>query len=91
MMVAPEPRRLSHHPCTPWSSFAKTYKENVYKAGLPVIVFGAYDLKAERKKLEENGVKFRDDFARPEWGIQNLFEDTFGNLILFQERPHPNE
>ncbi|RMD91611.1 MAG: glyoxalase [Calditrichaeota bacterium] len=72
-------------------SFAKTYKESVYKAGLPVIVFGTYDLKAERKKLEEKGVKFRDDLAKPEWGIQNLFEDTFGNLIMLQEISHTNE
>lgn len=66
-------------------SFARTYQENVYKAGLPIIVFGTTDLSAEREKLKNNGVKFRDDLARPEWGIQNLFEDTFGNLIMIEE------
>jgi catechol 2,3-dioxygenase-like lactoylglutathione lyase family enzyme len=63
-------------------SFAKTYQENVYSAGLPIIVFGADDVAAVRKDLESRGVEFRDDLAKPEWGIQNLFEDTFGNLIM---------
>lgn len=66
-------------------SFAKTFQENVYKAGLPIIVFGTTDLQAERKQLKEKGVKFRDDLAKPEWGIENLFEDTCGNLIMLQE------
>jgi catechol 2,3-dioxygenase-like lactoylglutathione lyase family enzyme len=66
-------------------SFAKTYQENVYGAGLPIIVFGADDADAARRDLEAKGVTFRDDLARPEWGIQNLFEDTFGNLIMLQD------
>ena len=63
-------------------SFAKTYQENVYSAGLPIIVFGADDVGAVRGDLESRGVIFRDDLAKPQWGIQNLFEDTFGNLIM---------
>jgi len=66
-------------------SFAKTYQESVYKAGLPVIVFGTTDIHTEIEKLKKRGVKFRDDLARPEWGLQNLFEDTFGNLIMIEE------
>ena len=66
-------------------SFAKTYQESVYNAGLPVMVFGTTDIHAEREKLKKRGVKFRDDLARPEWGLQNLFEDTFGNLIMIAE------
>jgi catechol 2,3-dioxygenase-like lactoylglutathione lyase family enzyme len=67
-------------------SFAKTYQESVYQAGLPIIVFGADDVEAVRKDLESRGVKFRDDLAKPEWGIQNVFEDTFGNLIMIYPR-----
>jgi catechol 2,3-dioxygenase-like lactoylglutathione lyase family enzyme len=66
-------------------SFAKTYQENVYNAGLPIIVFGADNVEAVRSDLESRGVQFRDDLANPQWGIQNLFEDTFGNLIMLQE------
>ena len=65
-------------------SFAKTYQESVYNAGLPIIVFSAEDAEAARKDLESRGVKFRDDLAKPEWELQNLFEDTCGNLIMLQ-------
>jgi catechol 2,3-dioxygenase-like lactoylglutathione lyase family enzyme len=63
-------------------SFAKTYQESVYGAGLPVIVFGADDVAATRSELESRGVRFRDDLAKPDWGIQDVFEDTCGNLIM---------
>ena len=66
--------------------FAKTYQENVHDAGLPIIVFGADDTKDARRKLEARGVKFRDDLAKPDWGLENLFEDTFGNLIMLSAR-----
>ncbi len=66
-------------------SFAKEYQKQIYKAGLPVIVFGVNDVSSEIKKLKNSGVKFRDDLTRPEWGIQNLFEDSFGNLIMLEE------
>ena len=29
-------------------------------------------------------VIFVDDPAMPEWGLQNLFEDTCGNLIMIE-------
>jgi predicted enzyme related to lactoylglutathione lyase len=67
-------------------SFAKTYQESVYGEGLPIIVFSAEDVEAERKSLEARGVAFRDDLAKPDWGLQNLFEDTFGNLIMIQSQ-----
>jgi hypothetical protein len=65
-------------------SFAKTYQESVYGAGLPVIVFDAADAAAERAALEARGVVFRDDLAKPEWGLTDLFEDGCGNLIMLQ-------
>jgi catechol 2,3-dioxygenase-like lactoylglutathione lyase family enzyme len=65
-------------------SFAKTYQENVYSAGLPIMVFSADNVETVRRDLESRGVRFRDDLSKPEWGIQNLFEDTFGNLIMLQ-------
>ncbi len=63
-------------------SFGKSYQESVYDSGLPVIVFGADDVAATRSELQSRGVKFRDDLAKPDWGIQNVFEDTCGNLIM---------
>ena len=66
-------------------SFAKEYQEHIYSAGLPVIVFGVNDLAGEIKRLKSHGVKFRDDLTKIEWGIQNLFEDSCGNLIMLEE------
>jgi len=63
-------------------SFGKLYQENVYKSGLPVIVFSTENIENVRQDLEDRGVKFRDDLAKPEWGLLNLFEDTCGNLIM---------
>lgn len=65
-------------------SFAKTFQEQVYGAGLPIIIFGTDDVDAQRKTLESRGVVFRDDLAKPEWELENLFEDTFGNIIMLQ-------
>lgn len=67
-------------------AFAKTYQESVYKAGLPVIVFGVEDIQKEYERLKKLGVVFRSEPQKTEWGIQTLFEDTCGNLIqLYQE------
>ncbi|GAB4185281.1 MAG: hypothetical protein Kow00108_22770 [Calditrichia bacterium] len=66
-------------------SFGKKYQQSVYKAGLPVIVFSAKNVARERQRLEERGVVFRDDLSKPEYGLENIFEDTCGNLIMLQE------
>lgn len=66
-------------------SFGLDYQSKVYASGLPVIVLGTADLASEVAKLKAKGVHFRDDLTKPEWGIENLFEDTCGNLIMLQE------
>jgi len=65
--------------------FAKQYQEEVYKAGLPIIVFGVSDIASEKKRLKVKGVKFREDLTKKEWGLDNLFEDTSGNIIMLEE------
>lgn len=68
------------------TSFAKTYQESVYEAGLPVIVFGVEDIQKEYERMKKRGVVFRSEPTKTEWGTQALFEDTCGNLIqLHQE------
>ena len=67
--------------------FARTYQRAVYGAGLPIIVFGSDDVAAERERLEAAEVQFRNDLAKPEWGMDHIFEDTFGNLIMLYEAP----
>ncbi|WP_201318534.1 VOC family protein [Paenibacillus sp. EPM92] len=62
-------------------SFAKTYQETLYEAGLPVIVFGVEDIHKEYERLIELGVKFRKEPTKTDWGVEAIFEDTCGNLI----------
>jgi predicted enzyme related to lactoylglutathione lyase len=60
---------------------AKTYQEALYKAELPVIVFGTADIHKEYERLKQLGVVFRKEPTKTDWGIEAVFEDTCGNLI----------
>jgi predicted enzyme related to lactoylglutathione lyase len=60
---------------------AKAFQEGVYKAGLPVIVFGVEDVQKEYERLNHQGVVFTQAPAKTEWGIQAVLDDTCGNLI----------
>ena len=68
------------------NSFAKTYQESVYKAGLPVIVFGVEDIQKEYERIKKVGVVFKSAPTKTEWGTQALFEDTCGNLIQLHQK-----
>lgn len=60
---------------------AKTYQQRLYKAEIPVIVFTVDDIQAEFEKLKERGIVFRKEPKKTEYGIEAIFEDSFGNLI----------
>jgi len=63
----------------------KEYFEGIYKAGLPVIVFGTDDIAGDFERLKAKGVVFRGEPKKTEWGTQVTFEDTFGNLIQLHQ------
>ena len=64
---------------------AKTYQEGLYEAGIPCIIFGVEDIKAEFERMKKLGVVFRKEPIKTDNGTQALFEDTCGNLIqLYQ-------
>ena len=64
---------------------AKTYQENLYKTGLPVIVFSVPDVPREYERLSRAGVVFRQPPTPTEAGLAAVFDDTCGNFIeLFQ-------
>jgi predicted enzyme related to lactoylglutathione lyase len=64
---------------------AKTYQEGLYEAGIPCIIFGVEDIKAEYERMKNLGVVFRKEPIKTDHGTQALFEDTCGNLIqLYQ-------
>jgi predicted enzyme related to lactoylglutathione lyase len=64
---------------------SKTFQEGVYKAGLPIIVFGVKDVKEEYEKLKARGVNFRKEPTRNDWGVEAVFDDTCGNLIQIHQ------
>ena len=67
------------------NTIAKTYQKQLYKAGIPVIVFSVANIHAEYETLKARGVVFRKPPKRTEYGIEAVFEDTCGNLIQLQQ------
>jgi predicted enzyme related to lactoylglutathione lyase len=64
---------------------AKAFQEGIYKAGLPVIVFGVEDVQKEYEKLKSRGVVFTQEPTKTDWGTQAVFDDTCGNLIQIHQ------
>ncbi|MEO6286525.1 MAG: VOC family protein [Dyadobacter sp.] len=60
---------------------ASSYQKQLYEANIPIMTFSAEDIYDEHSKLVAAGVKFRKDPKKTDWGIEAIFEDTFGNLI----------
>jgi predicted enzyme related to lactoylglutathione lyase len=60
---------------------AKSFQTQVYKAGIPVIVFTVNDIQKEYERLLAKGVVFRKPPTKTSSGTEALFEDTCGNLI----------
>lgn len=67
------------------SPIAQAYKQGLYNAGIPCIVFAVDDIDAEVKKLKSKGVAFRKEPKQTEWAIEALFEDGCGNLIQLMQ------
>ncbi len=66
---------------------AGKYQEDVYKAGLPAIVFGVEDIRNEYERLKKSGVIFLKEPTVTEWGTEAVFDDTCGNYIqLYQKK-----
>lgn len=67
------------------SPIAKSYQEGLYKAGIPVIVFGTDDIQGEYERLKGRGVVFTKEPTKTDYGMEALFEDTCGNLIQLHQ------
>ena len=60
---------------------ARVYQKALYDAGIPATAFMSNDIRAEVRRLEARGVKFRGEPAQMGPVTAVLFEDTCGNLI----------
>ena len=79
----PDGTAMLLEPCR--DTFAEQYQAAAFEAKLPIIIFGVADAAAEMARLEAAGVRVRPDLDRPEYGLQNLFEDGCGNLVMLHE------
>jgi len=64
---------------------AKPFQEGVYKAGLPIIVFGVDDIQKEYERLKKLGVVFTKQPTKTDHGIEAILDDTCGNLIQLHQ------
>ncbi|PTT69188.1 VOC family protein [Arthrobacter sp. HMWF013] len=62
-----------------------TYMNAVHEAGLPAIVFGVPDVKAEYDRLTAAGVKFKGEPSEDPSGISAVFEDGCGNYVQLHQ------
>jgi len=64
---------------------AKAYQEGLHGQGIPAIVFGTPDVRAEYKRLGALGVRFTGEPSTDPSGTSVVFDDTCGNLIQLHE------
>jgi predicted enzyme related to lactoylglutathione lyase len=63
------------------NAIAKNYQKALYKSGIPCIVFSTDDIHKEYERLKEKGVVFKTAPKKTDYGIEAVFDDTFGNYI----------
>lgn len=81
----PDGTAMLLEPCK--GSFAENYQKAAFEANLPIMIFGVKDVSAEYERLKAVGMKVRPELDKPEWGLQNMFEDGCGNLLMLEEIP----
>ncbi|MFC9787099.1 VOC family protein [Rhodococcus sp. NPDC127528] len=64
---------------------AEAYRAGVYAQGLPAIVFGTADVRAEYERLSALGVRFTGEPTTGPSGISAVFDDTCGNLVQLHQ------
>jgi hypothetical protein len=79
----PEGTAILLEPCQ--GSFAESYQKSAFKENLPIMGLEVENLESELKRLKAAGVTLRPELGNPEWGIQNVFEDGCGNLLMIEE------
>lgn len=62
-----------------------TYMNAVHDAGLPAIVFGVPDVRAEYERLVKAGVTFKSEPAEDPSGISAVLDDGCGNYIQLHQ------
>ncbi|WP_426997624.1 VOC family protein [Pseudarthrobacter sp. N5] len=61
------------------------YMNGLHGAGIPAIVFGVPDVRAEFERLTAAGVTFQGEPAEAPSGITAVFDDTCGNFVQLHQ------
>jgi predicted enzyme related to lactoylglutathione lyase len=64
----------------------KTYREALYKAGIPTTSFGVADVRKEYERMKKLGVRFTMEPTQMGAVTIAVFDDTCGNLIQIAQR-----
>lgn len=64
---------------------AAAYMKGLYQSGLPAIVFGVPDVRAEHERLTAAGVRFQGEPSEDPSGISAVFDDGCGNYIQLHQ------
>ena len=64
---------------------AAAYRDGVYAAGMPAIVLGVKDVRAEYDRLTDAGVLFTEGPTTDEAGTHAVFDDTSGNYVQLHQ------
>ena len=81
----PDGTAILLEPCQ--GNFAGSYQKSAFEANLPIMVLGVENAEAKLKQLKSTGITLRPELDNPKWGIQNVFEDGCGNLLMIEENP----
>ncbi len=80
----PEGAAILLEPCK--GSFVQDYQQSAFKANLPIMALESKNVENEMRTLRAAGVTLRPELDNPKWGIQNVFEDGCGNLLMIEEK-----
>jgi catechol 2,3-dioxygenase-like lactoylglutathione lyase family enzyme len=67
------------------NKISKRYAQGLRSLGLPAIVFGSADVRADYERLRALGVQFLGEPSTDVSGTSVLFDDTCGNLIQLHQ------
>ena len=71
-------------PCQ--GNFAESYQKAAFEANLPMGL-ASKNVVEELKSLKAVGITLRPELDNRKWGIQNVFEDGCGNLLMIEDKP----
>jgi len=71
-------------PCK--GDFTEKYQRSAFETNLPIMGLVADTVEAELTRLKSVGVTLRPELDNPKWGIQNVFEDGCGNLLMIENK-----